>query len=125
MEEGWQKGNVQVVDELHAENAIDHDPSGRTPDREGFKKGISLIYEAFPDLCAKVEDLVADPEGGKVAIRWTATGTHTAMVMKVPPTGKKIRFKGIEITRIENGQISERWGEWDRIDLFDQLREPE
>jgi len=125
MEEGWQKGNVHIVDEIHSENFIDHDPSGRTPDREGFKEGIKLLYDAFPDLYAKVEDLVADTETGKVAIRWTATGTHTDIFMKVPPTGKKIHFKGIEIIRIENGKITERWGEWDGEALLDQLRKPE
>lgn len=122
MEEGWQKGNIHIVDELHSMNFIDHDPAGRTPDIEGFKEGIQQLYAAFPDLYAEVEDLVVDRESGKVAIRWTATGTHTHIFMNAQPTGKYVRIKGIEIIRIENGKIAERWGEWDGIELLQQLQ---
>ncbi|MGD8538923.1 MAG: ester cyclase [Candidatus Aminicenantes bacterium] len=120
--EGWQKGNFQIVDELHAKNFIDRDPGGRASDREGFKQGIKELYDAFPDLFTKVEDLVVDAEIEKVAIRWTAIGKHAKTFMNFPPTGRSIRFKGIEIIRIENDLIVERWGEWDGIDLIEQLR---
>ncbi len=35
--------------------------------------------------------------------------------------GRTVRFKGIEIIRIRDGLIVERWGEWDGIDLLEQL----
>ena len=73
-------------------------------------------------MFTKVEDLVVDVETEKVAIRWTAIGKHAKTFMNVPSTGKCIRFKGIEIIRIENDLIVERWGEWDGIDLIEQLR---
>ncbi len=121
IEEGWSKGNVLIVDELHAPNFVDRDPSGRAPTNEGFKKGILELYATFPDFYAVVEDLVIEPETGKVAVRWAATGTHRKAYMTIPPTGKRIIFKGIEIIRIENGLIVERWGEWDGMDILQQL----
>jgi hypothetical protein len=30
-------------------------------------------------------------------------------------------FKGIEIVRVRDGLITERWGEWDGLDLIAQL----
>jgi steroid delta-isomerase-like uncharacterized protein len=121
MEEGWQRGRADVVDELHAPQFIDHDSAGRTPDREGFKEGIIQLYAAFPDFHAVIEDLVVDTGPGKVAVRWTATGTHGGAFLGVPPTGKRIAFRGIEIVRIAGGLIVERWGEWNGIDLLEQL----
>ncbi len=122
IEEGWQEGNSGVVDELHDASFVDHCPSGRAPDREGFKQGIHELYAAFPDFHATAEDLVVDAATGKVAIRWSATGTHRGHFMGIAPTGRSIKFSGIEIIRVENGRIVERWGEWDGIDLLQQLR---
>ncbi|RKX26339.1 MAG: hypothetical protein DRP47_08315 [Candidatus Zixiibacteriota bacterium] len=59
-----------------------------------------------------------------VAIRWTAEGTHQGEYLGVSPTGKLILFRGIEILQIVNGQVAERWGEWDGFDLLEQLRAP-
>ena len=121
IEEGWSRGNVKIVDELHAPDFVDRDPSGREPTNEAFKKAILEVYAAFPDFRCEVEDWVVEPRTGKVSVRWSATGTHKGEYLNAPPTGKKIHFKGIEIITIKNGKITERWGEWDGIDLLQQL----
>jgi steroid delta-isomerase-like uncharacterized protein len=121
IEEGWQKGREDMVDELHARHFVDHDAAGRAPDREGFGEGIRQLYAAFPDFRATIEDLVVEPATGKVVVRWSARGTHRGPLLGEPPTGRSIAFKGIEIIRIESGCIVERWGEWDGIDLLQQL----
>jgi len=121
IEEGWQKGNIAVVDELHAPSFVDHDAAGRPSDREGFKKGIQELYSGFPDLHCVVEDLVIDISPEKVAVRWSGFGTHQGVFLGFKPTGWKIRFKGIEILHIQNGQITERWGEWNGMDILEQL----
>lgn len=121
IEDGWQKGDVGVVDQLHSPDFIDHDSAGRPSDNEGFKQGITELYTAFPDLTAQVRDLVVDTETGLVAIRWSAVGTHRGEYLGAPPTGNPIEFKGIEIIRIRDDRIVDRWGEWDGIDLLEQL----
>ena len=121
MAEVWQKRDVEAVDELHTSDFVDRSPAGRSPDNKGFKEGLVRLYEAFPDFFATTEDLVIDATEGKVAVRWSAVGTHTREFMGAPPTGKRITFRGVEILRIENDRIAERWGEWDSIDLSEQL----
>lgn len=121
MEEGWQKGNVRMVDELHAPGFVDHASAGRDAGREGFKQGIAQLYAAFPDFYAVTEDMLVDAQVGQVAVRWTATGTHRGTFLNIPPTGKRIAFTGIEIIRVENELIVERWGEWNGIGLLEQL----
>ena len=121
IEEGWQKGDIRIVDELHSPDFVDHDSAGRSSDNEGFKGGITDLFTAFPDLKAQVTDLVVDASTGTVAVRWSATGTHNRPYLGAAPTGRSIRFKGIEIIRIRNNRINERWGEWDGIELLQQL----
>ena len=118
----WQKGQSEVVDELHAPNFVDNNPAGRGNDNDGFKEGIVQLYAAFPDFHARIEDILIDAAQGKAAVRWTATGTHRGTFMGCDPTGRVIQFKCIEIVRIDNGRIAERWGEWNPVELLEQLR---
>ena len=121
MVEIWQEGKVGAVDELHAPDFIDHSPGSRNSDNEGFKSGVRDHYKAFPDFYAATEELAIDEAAGKVTILWAATGTHLGEYLGVPPSGRRIAFRGIEILRIENDRIVERWGEWDGMDLLVQL----
>ena len=113
-----------MVDELHSADFVDCDSAGRPADREGFKQGIRELYVAFPDFHATADDIVVSEASQKVAIRWSATGTHLGTFMVVPATGRAIRFRGIEIIHVEAGRIRERWGEWDGLDLMQQLKAP-
>jgi steroid delta-isomerase-like uncharacterized protein len=121
LERGWCDGDLAVVDELHAPDFVDHDPGGRSSDNRGFKEGIASLYRAFPDLEARVEDIVVEPESGKVAVRWTAVGTHVGSYLGAAPTNRSVTFKGIEILQVRAGWITDRWGEWDGMDLLVQL----
>jgi len=65
--------------------------------------------------------MVLDVDTGKVAVRWSATGTHRGTFLGVPPTGKRVHFCGIETLRIAESLIAERAGEWDGIAILEQL----
>lgn len=118
----WQGGDISLVDSLHAPDFIDHSSAGRASDNEGFKAGLNELYQAFPDFLATTEDLVIDVQNGKAVIRWSAVGTHQGVFMGIPPKGKRIAFQGIEIITVKNGRITARWGEWDGMDIMEQLR---
>jgi steroid delta-isomerase-like uncharacterized protein len=122
MEAGWREGDTRALIALHAPDFVDFGaPSGRAPTREGFVEGVRELYQAFPDFAADVDDLVVDVSTGKVAIRWSAVGTHAGVFMGAAPTQRRVSFKGIEIITVRNGLIVERWGEWDGEDLQRQL----
>lgn len=123
MDEVWRPGGLDTFNELHTNDFIDHSPAGRDPGRDGYRLGVAELYTAFPDFTATIDDLVIDPRSYQVAIRWTATGTHTGPFLGCQPTGRLIRFSGIEIISIEGNRIRERWGEWDGLSLMEQLCE--
>jgi steroid delta-isomerase-like uncharacterized protein len=117
----WQNGNMDLVDALHAEDFHDHGAAGRDPSRDGFRQGIRDLYEAFPDFHATTDDMVVEEVSGKVAVRWTASGTHKGSFLGFEPTNRSITFHGIEIVRIADGVIAERWGEWDGLEILEQI----
>ncbi len=120
-EEVWNKGNLQVTDDLFTPNYSHHDSStpdvGRGPESE--KKRATLYRTAFPDLRLTVEDIIA--EGETVVARWSCRGTHKGDLNGIAPTGKRVNITGISIARFTNGKMSEGFVNWDALSLMQQL----
>ena len=60
-------------------------------------------------------------EGDKVAVRFTARGTHKGEFLGIPPTGKQVAWAGINIYRVASGKIAETWQLSDGLGLMQQL----
>ncbi|MGH2681781.1 MAG: ester cyclase [Actinomycetota bacterium] len=100
VDNAWNRGNLDVLDDLMTPDFVDHGASaGETSSLEEHKDLIRMTRSAFPDLFNRVEDLVS--EDNKVAIRWTAEGTHQGKWRGIAPTGKRIAISGVTILRIE------------------------
>lgn len=118
----WCRGQADAVHELHTPDFVDKSPAERAPTNEGFASSVREVYAAFPDFTTKVEDLIIDTERARVGIVWTATGTHRGAFVGYPPTGQVVHFRGIEVVRVrDDGRVFERWGEWDGVDVLEQL----
>jgi len=114
------KGDLGAVDTHLAADFINHDPPfGVTPDREGMRDAGSMMRAAFPDWHSDLHALIA--EGDLVVERFTAGGTQRGEVMGVPPTGKTVSLPGINIWRLRDGLIVERWGRLDDLGFREQL----
>ncbi len=113
-------GKLDLLRELISSDSIDHDPSpGQGTGPEGYIKFFTMMRTAFPDLKIEVETILADED--KVAFAYTITGTHQATFMKVEPTGKTIKSRGMQISKFENGKMTERWGSSDELGILKQL----
>ena len=121
MEILWRQRDVDAVGRLHTPDFVDRSSAGRKTDNAAFRDMLQSFYAAFPDFHAGTEELVVDAGARTVAVRWSATGTHRGTYLGVPPTGRSIRFRGIEILRFHRDRVAERWGEWDGFDLLNQL----
>lgn len=121
IEEIWRPGDLATFDELHAPEFRDRSAAGRGETRDDFRGMLRGFYAAFPDFHTVIEDLVVDESSAIVAVRWTARGTHRGAYLGVAPSERVIDFAGIEIVRVREGRIVERWGEWDGMSLLAQL----
>ena len=121
VEDVFNKGNVNMVDEYLVENFVEHEvlPPGIPGGREGVKLLISMMHSAFPDFKATINDLVE--EGDKIVCRMSWTGTHKGDFMGIPATGKKVSFGVIDMMQMEGGKFTEHWGLMDMAGLMQQL----
>jgi predicted ester cyclase len=114
------RGELEAVDRYLAPEFVNHDPlPGFAPDREGMRQTALVFRQAFPDWHAGQQGHIA--EGDLVAERFTARGTHQGEIMGVPPTGREVSLAGINIFRVQGGQLVERWGRTDDLGFLQQL----
>lgn len=120
-EELWNRGNLDATDELVASDYVRHDlrPGAAPPGPAGQKAVAEKFRAAFPDVRLEVEELIA--EGDLVAARWTMSGTHTGPWGEVAPTGRSVRFSGVNFFRIADQKIAEIWNVRDDLGLREQL----
>ena len=120
VEEGWNKRNTALIDQLFTPNFYQHETGPETvSSRETLKPFVAGYLSAFPDLQFTIEDLVA--EGDKVVWRFKATGKNTGPFMGGPITGKSIAVTGTITFRLENSRMAEAWLNLDVLGLLQQV----
>ena len=119
--EAFNRGDFDAVEVIFTRDYVDHDPARAhlPPGPEGVRQAWSTIRSAFPDMEATIEEMVA--EGDKVAVRGMIRGTHQGELMSIPPTGRCVEVHLIDINRVEDGRLAERWGLADMLGLLQQL----
>jgi steroid delta-isomerase-like uncharacterized protein len=118
-EEIWNKGKLDVVDQLVSADLLLSLPGRELHGPAGLKEWVATIRGGFPDIHFTTEKALVD--GDDVAVRWTAAGTHAGPVLGIAPTGKKITMVGITIFRIVDGKIVEEHASEDMLGLLQQL----
>ena len=117
VESSWNKGNLDLADEMYADAYVGHGIDVRGP--QGLKQFIAMFRAAFPDLDFSIQDMLA--EGPQVAWRFTLRGTQQGEFQGIPPTGKPVEMTGIVISRFDGGMWVEDWVEADRVGMMQQL----
>lgn len=118
--EAQEGGNLAVVEDLLAEDFVDHSPlPGLPPTRDGVAMLFAGMRHAFPDLRVTIEEQIADDD--KVATRKTFEGTHRGPFLGVEATGNAIRFEVIDILTIRDGKIRDHRVVVDQLGLMRQL----
>lgn len=118
IEEGFNNGNLAVVDEIVASDSKEHQ-RGNSDGSEGTKEVIETLRGWFPDFTMHAEDIAA--VGDKVWVRFAANGTNLGSVMGRPPTGRKMTIDVVDIVRFKDGKIVEHWGVPDQLGMMLQL----
>jgi steroid delta-isomerase-like uncharacterized protein len=121
----WTRGELDAIPRLVAPKYVVHsDPGdawdGRTLDPSAYRKRVEYSRGAFPDLAFTVDELVA--AGERVAVRWSATGTHHGDLRGFPRTGRRLAFSGQTFYEVKDGRIRGHWQVVDRLGFAEQLR---
>jgi predicted ester cyclase len=106
-EEVYNRGNMDVADELLAPNFVSRDAlTGEEASREDLKREIAEQAATSSDLHFSIEEQIA--EGDKVVTRTIGSGTHDLEEYEgLTPSGARITIENINISRVVKGKIVE------------------
>jgi steroid delta-isomerase-like uncharacterized protein len=116
----WSDGRIELVDSLYAEAIIDHMPvAGQVGGRAGLKQAVEMFRAAMPDLRMTLHGTIGC---GDIGVDWwTLEGTQSGELFGLPPTGRSVRFGGIDWVRVKAGQIAELWHIEEMFQMEQQL----
>ena len=113
------EGKLETVDELFAEDYLDHGPMGDMPGREAFKALVAQWRAAVPDVHCEVSHVVQD--GDTVGWLVHTTGTHTGDGLGFPATGKPFETMSANIGVLRDGRAAEHWSEQGMLPMLVQI----
>jgi predicted ester cyclase len=120
-DEIWNNGRLDLIDELIAEDLVDHvDLAGlEGSGRARYRASIEMMRAAFPDYRNPLDFVIA--EDAFAVSYGRSTGTHRGEFLGIQATGRKIDVPTFGILRFANGQAVERWGFADNLAIMQQL----
>lgn len=118
-DEMWNKGNVDVCDEVFADNCSFHDPSFEVNGVAGMKEQVRGLRAAQPDLHTETHDILID--GDMSAARFTMAGTAQGQFRELPATGKSYVMSGITMSKWQGDRVVEQWVNYDLLGALQQV----
>ncbi len=102
------KGNFEILEEALAEEYIVHAGEKEYSGRSSIRQFAVQLRTAIPDLRI-VEIKFLAQEADTIVWQRTLEGTHEAEIQDIPPSGKKVKWVEMAVTRFKNDKIAEEW----------------
>ena len=117
-------GDVEGLVDLYTEDATLVTPFGTFEGRAAIHEARSRDKAAWPDH-AVTRDVIVE-QGDTLADEWAMLATHSGpLVMpdgtELPPTGKRIELKGMELAQLHDGKVAVHHQYWDNMAVSGQL----
>jgi len=121
----WNDHDVEAIVSMHTDDSVfeNHVTGDVNVGRDQIARAIEGIFSVFPDL--RFETRRAYIRDDLVVQEWTARGTHegtmTRSGMEVPPTGRKVEYKGMDVIPMSDGLVARKDVYSDSVTLLRQL----
>lgn len=82
------------------------------------------LLATFPDLGMAVDEVywMGNAESGyRIAVRWTALGTHRGHGLYGSPTARRVHLWGISHLYVTSGRITSEWAMFNEFDVLAQI----
>jgi predicted ester cyclase len=113
------KGRIELIDVLVRPEFRNRTVEpGQRDDRAGIGETVAAMHEAFSEL--RIEILHCVGEGDLVATHKMFRGRHTGPWFGLPPSGKQVEFRVMDLVRYRDGQWAEHWAVADVVSLLGQ-----
>lgn len=108
VEELIEKGNLGIVDEIFATDYVAHAGEKEYRGHSFIKRFANQLRAAMPDLRV-VEVKILAQDVNTIVWQRTLRGTNKVEMRGIPPSGKKVKWVDMVVTRFENEKIAEEW----------------
>lgn len=114
----WNSQNLSMAAEIYTADyyGLDVTDQSHVNGLDGIAQQLVRFYRAFPDLVFTNEETIC--ENDRVALYWTARGTHQGTLMNIPPTGRTVQVNGTSILRVVDGKFARGVHLWDLAGLL-------
>jgi steroid delta-isomerase-like uncharacterized protein len=106
-------------EEIHTKDFVKHDNNSPAENLSEEMQDAKGQFDSSSDLTFTENWMIA--EGDKVAVCFTAKGTHDGAFQGVPATGKHLEIAAMTVWRFVDGKIAEEWLFFNDLDLYRQL----
>jgi steroid delta-isomerase-like uncharacterized protein len=106
-------------EEIHTKDFVKHYNNSPAENLSEEMRDAKGQYDSSSDLRFTENWMIA--EGDKVAVCFTAKGTHDGAFQGVPATGKRYELSSMTVWRFVDGKIAEEWVFFNDLDLYRQL----
>ncbi|UCH65430.1 MAG: ester cyclase [Ignavibacterium sp.] len=113
------KGNIDMIDTHFAKNYVNKTVKSTVNGQAEAKEFFGAFLTGFSDINFVVDELFGVND--RVVKRWTFNATHSGEFAGIPATGNKITLKGVSVSRIVDGKISEELDYMDDLGFLQQL----
>lgn len=119
--QAWNSHNLESVLRFYSPEFVGSDVGQPVLRRghPGLREMLKTYWQAFPDLQFVVTDKLV--EGSRLAIVWVAEGTHQGPIMNIPPTGHRVRVRGMSVINVENELVVRGQYIWDMAGMLRHL----
>ena len=122
--DAWNAHDVEAIVAMHATDMVfANHTAGESAGGEEVRAHIASIFETWPDIRFETRRLYV--REGLVVQEWTATATHAKTMrrgdLEAAPTGKVVRWDGIDSIPFEDGLVKRKDVYSDSVSILRQV----
>ena len=120
----WNDHDVDAIMAMHAPDMVfQNHTAGESAQGEDVRAHLASIFGTWPDINFTARRLYV--REGLVVQEWTATATHTSTMRRgdivAEPTGREIRWDGMDVIPFEDGLVKRKDVYSDSVSILRQL----
>jgi len=122
--EAWNAHDLDAIVSMHAPDMVfANHTAGESASGEEVRDHIGAIFATWPDIAFSTRRLYV--RDGLVVQEWTARATHANTMRRgdlvAEPTGKTVKWDGLDVIPYENGLVKRKDVYSDSVSILRQL----
>jgi predicted ester cyclase len=116
---GSNHGAAEDATEIFSDDFVAYMPGQPPMDRTTFEHYVAGTAAVFPGYTYEIHDQIAQDDLVVNRIAWR--GIHGGVLAGIPPTGRQLELRGINMFKVKDGRVVAQWAQLDILGLLQQI----